>query len=37
MRVLKFHQKSFDWLVGSQVPGFEAMVGLSDAQVIIIE
>lgn len=37
MRVLKFHQKSFDWLVGSQVPGFDAMVGLSDASHIVIE
>jgi UDP-N-acetylmuramate: L-alanyl-gamma-D-glutamyl-meso-diaminopimelate ligase len=37
MRVLKYHQKSFDWLVGSQVPGFDAMVGLSDAPYIIIE
>lgn len=37
MRVLKQHGIAFNRLVGSQVPWFDAMVGLSDAPVIIIE
>jgi UDP-N-acetylmuramate: L-alanyl-gamma-D-glutamyl-meso-diaminopimelate ligase len=37
MHVLRSLDKPFDWLVGSLVDGFEAMVGLSDAPYIIIE
>jgi len=37
MHVLKFHNKEFDYLVGSQLPGFQRMVRLSDAPLIVIE
>jgi UDP-N-acetylmuramate: L-alanyl-gamma-D-glutamyl-meso-diaminopimelate ligase len=37
LHVLKYHQKDFDYLVGAQIEGFENMVGLSDAPLIIIE
>jgi len=37
MHVLKFHGKEFDYLVGAQLDGFETMVQLSDAPLIIIE
>jgi UDP-N-acetylmuramate: L-alanyl-gamma-D-glutamyl-meso-diaminopimelate ligase len=38
MHVLKAQGIKFDWLVGSQVNGFDAMVGLSDdAKTIVIE
>ncbi|MFN3528464.1 MAG: UDP-N-acetylmuramate--L-alanine ligase [Bacteroidia bacterium] len=38
MHVLKFHKRDFDYLVGSQLAGFERMVRLSDsAPVMVIE
>jgi UDP-N-acetylmuramate: L-alanyl-gamma-D-glutamyl-meso-diaminopimelate ligase len=37
LQVLKYHNKSFDYLVGAQIEGFDLMVNLSDAPVIIIE
>lgn len=37
MHVLKKSGRSFDYLVGAQLDGFETMVQLSDAPVIIIE
>jgi UDP-N-acetylmuramate: L-alanyl-gamma-D-glutamyl-meso-diaminopimelate ligase len=37
LHVLKENGKDIDYLVGAQLPGFEAMVRLSDAPVIIIE
>lgn len=37
LHVLKYHQKDFDYLVGAQIEGFDNMVGLSDAPLIIIE
>lgn len=37
MHVLKTYNKEFDYLVGSQLEGFETMVKLSDAPVIILE
>ncbi|HEX7367184.1 MAG TPA: Mur ligase family protein, partial [Pelobium sp.] len=37
LHVLKFHQKSFDYLVGAQIEGFDNMVQLSDAPIIVIE
>jgi UDP-N-acetylmuramate: L-alanyl-gamma-D-glutamyl-meso-diaminopimelate ligase len=37
LHVLKFHQKDFDYLVGAQIDGFDLMVKLSNAPVIIIE
>jgi UDP-N-acetylmuramate: L-alanyl-gamma-D-glutamyl-meso-diaminopimelate ligase len=37
LHVLKFHQKEFDYLVGAQIEGFDLMVKLSNAPVIIIE
>jgi UDP-N-acetylmuramate: L-alanyl-gamma-D-glutamyl-meso-diaminopimelate ligase len=37
MHVLKFHKMDFDYLVGSKIQGFDIMVRLSDAPVIIIE
>ncbi len=37
MHVLKFHNRTFDYLVGAQLEGFDAMVQLSDAPLIIIE
>ncbi|MFD2201387.1 UDP-N-acetylmuramate--L-alanine ligase [Shivajiella indica] len=37
LHVLKYHQKDFDYLVGAQIEGFELMVRLSNAPVIIIE
>jgi UDP-N-acetylmuramate: L-alanyl-gamma-D-glutamyl-meso-diaminopimelate ligase len=37
LHVLKFHQKDFDYLVGAQIEGFDLMVKISDAPVIIIE
>lgn len=37
LHVLQFHNKEFDYLVGAQIEGFELMVKLSDAPVIIIE
>jgi UDP-N-acetylmuramate: L-alanyl-gamma-D-glutamyl-meso-diaminopimelate ligase len=36
MHVLKFHQYDFDYLVGSQLEGFERMVRLSDAAKIMV-
>ncbi|MFZ6663178.1 UDP-N-acetylmuramate--L-alanine ligase [Peijinzhouia sedimentorum] len=37
MHVLNFHNREFDYLVGAQLEGFQTMVKLSDAPVIIIE
>lgn len=37
MHVLKTLNKDFDYLVGSQIEGFETMVKFSDAPVIVIE
>ncbi|MBY0426627.1 MAG: peptidoglycan synthetase [Cytophagales bacterium] len=37
LHVLKENGKDIDFLVGAQLPGFETMVRLSDAPVIIIE
>jgi len=37
LHVLKYHQFDFDYLVGAQIQGFDLMVKLSDAPVIIIE
>ncbi|MFC2152069.1 UDP-N-acetylmuramate--L-alanine ligase [Bacteroidota bacterium] len=38
MHVLKFHNKSFDYMVGAQIEGFETMVSLSeDAPVAVFE
>lgn len=38
MHVLRFHKKDFDYLVGSQLAGFERMVRLTDeAPVMVIE
>ncbi len=37
MHVLNFHKRAFDYLVGAQLDGFQTMVKLSDAPVIIIE
>lgn len=37
LHVLKYHQKDFDYLVGAQIEGFDLMVKLSEAPVIIIE
>ncbi len=37
LHVLKYHKKDFDYLVGAQIEGFDNMVSLSDAPLIIIE
>src|SRR6476659_4652982 len=37
LHVLNFYQKDFDYLVGAQIEGFDNMVRISDAPVIIIE
>ncbi|OQX73818.1 MAG: peptidoglycan synthetase [Bacteroidetes bacterium 4484_276] len=37
MHVLKYHNMDFDYLVGSRIEGFDIMVRLSDAPVIVIE
>jgi UDP-N-acetylmuramate: L-alanyl-gamma-D-glutamyl-meso-diaminopimelate ligase len=37
MHVLKENNLEFDYLVGAQIEGFDRMVGLSDAPVIVIE
>ncbi len=37
MHVLKQARRSFDYLVGSQIEGFETMVQISDAPLIILE
>lgn len=37
MHVLQHHGRSFDYLVGAQLPGFDNIVRLSDAPVIVIE
>jgi len=36
MHVLRFHKKDFDYLVGSQLAGFERMVRLTEAAPIIV-
>jgi UDP-N-acetylmuramate: L-alanyl-gamma-D-glutamyl-meso-diaminopimelate ligase len=37
LHVLNFYKKDFDYLVGAQIEGFENMVKLSDAPIIVIE
>lgn len=37
LHVLNFNNRSFDYLVGAELEGFDGMVKLSDAPVIIIE
>ena len=37
LHVLNYYQKDFDYLVGAQLEGFETMVKLTDAPVIILE
>ena len=37
MHALRYHHYKFDYLVGSQLEGFEMMVSLTDAPLIIIE
>ena len=37
MHVLKYHNIEFDYLVGAQLDGFERMVRLSDAPLMVIE
>ena len=37
MHVLKYHNMDFDYLVGSKIEGFDIMVRLSDAPIIVIE
>jgi UDP-N-acetylmuramate: L-alanyl-gamma-D-glutamyl-meso-diaminopimelate ligase len=37
LHVLKFHNLSFDYLVGAQIAGFDNMVKISDAPIIVIE
>ena len=37
MHVLKYHNKSFDYVVGADVKGFDTRIQLSDAPMIIIE
>jgi UDP-N-acetylmuramate: L-alanyl-gamma-D-glutamyl-meso-diaminopimelate ligase len=37
LHVLNYYNKDFDYLVGAQLAGFETMVKLTDAPVIIIE
>lgn len=37
MHVLKYHDRKFDYAVGARIAGFDEMVQLSDAPIIIIE
>ncbi len=37
LHVLKYHNRKFDYLVGAQLEGFDTMVQLTDAPIIIIE
>jgi UDP-N-acetylmuramate: L-alanyl-gamma-D-glutamyl-meso-diaminopimelate ligase len=37
LHVLNFYKKDFDYLVGAQIAGFDNMVRLSDAPIIVIE
>ncbi len=37
LHVLNYYKKSFDYLVGAQIEGFDNMVKLSDAPLIVIE
>ncbi|EOZ98482.1 Cytoplasmic peptidoglycan synthetase [Indibacter alkaliphilus LW1] len=37
LHVLQYHELNFDFLVGAQIAGFDLMVGLSEAPIIIIE
>lgn len=37
MHVLKYFDKDFDYLVGAKIDGFEVMVKLTDAPIIVIE
>ena len=37
LHVLKKLDRDFDYLVGAQIEGFETMVRLSDAPIIVLE
>ena len=37
LHVLKYHNRKFDYMVGAQLEGFDTMVQLTDAPIIIIE
>lgn len=37
LHVLKYHNREFDYLVGAQLEGFDTMVKLSDAPLVVIE
>ncbi|MFK7809959.1 MAG: UDP-N-acetylmuramate--L-alanine ligase [Saprospiraceae bacterium] len=37
MHVLRFHNKDFDYMVGAQLEGFDQMVRLTDAPLMVIE
>jgi UDP-N-acetylmuramate: L-alanyl-gamma-D-glutamyl-meso-diaminopimelate ligase len=37
LHVLNYHDREFDYLVGAQIEGFDTMVQLSDAPLIILE
>ncbi|OAQ40742.1 peptidoglycan synthetase [Pedobacter psychrophilus] len=37
LHVLNYYKKDFDYLVGAQIAGFDTMVKLSDAPIIVIE
>lgn len=37
LHVLKYHNRAFDYVVGAQIEGFDNMVKLSDAPIIVIE
>ena len=37
LHVLQYHNKAFDYVVGAQIEGFDNMVKLSDAPIIVIE
>lgn len=37
LHVLKYHNREFDYVVGAQIEGFDNMVKLSDAPIIVIE
>lgn len=37
LHVLQYHNRAFDYVVGAQIEGFDNMVKLSDAPIIVIE
>lgn len=37
LHILRYHQRDFDYVVGAELEGFEGMVRLSNAPIIIIE